>query len=797
MVRLAWRAVLAGRNRFLLPLVAVTLGVAFVSGALLYGGSVRAVLDGVRIDHGVEVTGDPVPAGLVTRLGEVDGVASVTALSTGRVFLLDKDNALVGPPGAAAGTNFVAGRHTIVAGHAPSAPGEVAVDDWSARRSGYRVGDRIRVIVNGTVHTVTLAGVLTASSTDLVQGGTLTTFDAATARGLFGGYTELDLTAAPGTSDSVLLRRVSDVLPDDVYADHPSGAGADNDKLTTILTGFAAVALFVAVFLVAGTFTMLAAARAREHALLRAVGASRRHVLRTVLAEAVLLGLVATVLGHLLGVGVAAGLSRVFGVTGGPPVPLRVLSAGPVLAALAVGVGATVVAAYVPARRAAAVPPVAALRSGVPPTSRSLRRRNIVGAVMTVAGAGTTFAAGGNQDLVYLGAPLLMLGLVVLTPLAGLALTALVRGPLRRFAGIRGTLAVENTRRNPRRTASTASALMIGLAICAAVSVPIASVSAQSEREADAGDNADIRVTPIDFADLGPEVPDRIAGLPGVLAVTPVAQQYLDLSGNDALDVAAVNPATFPGFVPLTVRAGSLDRLASGIAVTSEEAGAHHWRVGSAVTGSFDGTRVSLPVVAIYDAPATFAHGALTATTAVPAGTPPQTVLVMAAPGRATALARDIEHALRNPALVVQTRDEYRAAAGARFDVFLDILYALLSVTVLIGALAVVNTMTMSVWERVREIGLLRAIGLSRRQVASVLRLESVVIALLGAVLGLGAGCLIGAAVVLGQDGLPLVVPWPRLGVLVLVTTAIGVLASLWPARKAARLAILTAIAAE
>jgi putative ABC transport system permease protein len=335
-----------------------------------------------------------------------------------------------------------------------------------------------------------------------------------------------------------------------------------------------------------------------------------------------------------------------------------------------------------------------------------------------------------------------------------MALTAVARRPLTRFAGVRGTLAVENTRRNPRQTASTASALMIGLAICAAVTVPIASVSAQSERDADAGDTADIRVTPIDFADIGPDAPGRIADLSDAQAVTPVTQQYLDLHGAGYLDVAAVNPATFTEFVPVTIRAGSLDRLAEGLAVTSEEAESRKWTVGSMVTGSFDTTQLSLPVVAIYDAPEHFSYGAVTATALVPVGRP-QTVLVKAASGRVTALAQNIKRALDNPTLVVQTRDEYREAAGAQFDIFLTILYALLSVTVLTGALAVVNTMTMCTVERTREIGLLRAVGLSRGQ---------------------------------------LVMPWSRLGVLVVLTTGIVVLASLWPARQASRLAILDAI---
>jgi putative ABC transport system permease protein len=374
-----------------------------------------------------------------------------------------------------------------------------------------------------------------------------------------------------------------------------------------------------------------------------------------------------------------------------------------------------------------------------------------------------------------------------------MALTTLVRRPLTRLAGVRGTLAIENTRRNPRRTASTASALTIGLAICAAVTVPIASVSAQTEREADTGDSADLRVNPIDFADIAPDAPARIAELPDTQAVTPIIQQYLDLPGGGSLDVAAVNPAVFTEFVPITVHSGSLDHLTEGLAVTSSEAKQHNWKVGSSVTYSVDDKQSTLPVVAIYDAPETFSYSAL-ATTTLAAGKSPQTVLVKAAPNRVTTLQQDIKRTLDNPTLVVQTRDEYREAAGAQFDIFLNILYALLSVSVLIGALSVVNTMTMSTMERTREIGLLRAVGLARTQVRSILLLESVVIALLGAVIGLGAGCLVGTAVVFSQKALPLTMPWPQLATLVLLTTAIGILASLWPARKATKLPALTAV---
>ncbi|WP_217280455.1 ABC transporter permease [Kibdelosporangium persicum] len=795
---MAIRSILAVKVRFLLPLVAVTLGVAFVSGSLLYGASVQATLDRTQPDFAVQVSPrvitTPVPASLVSQLRGVPGVGEVRPVAEGRAFILDKNGSLVGPPVLAGGVNYD-GHHRLVGGQEPASSDQIAIDDWTAKRTGYQVGDQFRVVVGGTARQVRLVGIFTApDDARVAQGGTLTAFDEATARNLFAkspdSYTAVNLTTAPGTSEGTLAANVSAVLSRDFVADtatEMTKPGSDN-KLTEILLVFAGVALFASVFLVANTFTMLSAARAREHALLRAVGAERRYVLRMVLTEAVVLGVVATVLGYLLGIGGAALLSSLFSVTDGPPVELRVFGVGPVLAALGVGVGVTVLAAYVPARRAGSIPPIAALRTGLPPSGKSLRRRNITGLVVTGLGALATVAGLSTQDLIYFGAPLLLIGLIILTPLFGVWLTALLRRPMTRLAGVRGTLAVENTRRNPRRTGVTASALMIGLSICAAVTVPIASVAAQDAQRADTGDRADIRVTGIDFAEIGPDTAAQIAQLPDVAAVTPYVPVNIQF-GRDWLNAAGVNAATIGDFLSLHVQAGSLDRLADGIAVSSTEANRHNWTVGSVVPGN-----LPLPVVAIFDAPDGFRYEALVDQSRAPAGESPSTILVRAAPGKTDSLKADIQRTLDNPTLVVRTRAEYVEAAGGELDTVLNVLYALLSISVLIGALAVVNTMTMSTMERIREIGLLRAVGLARRQVGTILRLESVIIAVLGAVAGLVAGCVVGAVAVRSQGGIPIVMPWDRLGLFVVVTAAIGILAALWPAWKAARIPILQAV---
>ncbi|MEU8873962.1 FtsX-like permease family protein [Streptomyces javensis] len=817
-----------------MPTLAVVLGVAFVTGSLLYGDSVRAAVNRARSnsqpDASVSITANPAAPHrlddtLLRRLRALPSAAAARGVVEGRSFLVGSDGTLVGDLVQAAGVNYVPDgsgkdvRYPLTEGRGPRGATEIAVDRRTAERAGYRVGARVRIVVAGTALDARLVGVFTAHDSRVDSGGTLTAFDTATAQRHFApapkGYSAITLTAAEGTTDAQLAQRAQKLLPSGLRAvtraDLESGAvpGGDADKLTTLLLGFAGVALFVSTFLVANTFTMLSATRAREHALLRAVGATTNHVMRMVLTEAAVVGTVASAIGYGLGVGAAHLLGSLFDAAGAGSATVPALSAEPLLAAFAVGIGVTVLAAYVPARRAAAVPPVAALRAVQPSTAASLRRRNTIGLITTACGALLIAAAVGEPNLLFGAAPMLLVGLIVLTPLLALGLTGLLRSPLTRLAGVRGKLAVENARRNPRRTAATATTLMVGLAMVTAVTVAVTSVNRFDEREADRSMVSDLRITAVDFGEVGEGTADRVARLADAEAVTPVIPAYFDLVDKTPLPVTAVDPAAVERAASLTVREGSLDRLGQGIAVTEELAAAHGWRLGSRVTGTFTrasgrtpGTKADLPVVAIYDGPEDLTP-ALVSRRALPRPVGPEdrpsidSVLVKAAPGRTAALQQKIRRALDNPALLVQDRADARAAATARSAPFLNIMYAMLSVTVLIGALGVVNTMGMAVFERVREIGLLRAIGLDRGGVGSVLRLESVTISLFGSALGVVAGTAIGAAAVLGQESIPLVIPWDRTVLFFLASAAIGVLASLWPGRQAARIPMLDAIGAD
>ncbi|MEV0276438.1 ABC transporter permease [Streptomyces sp. NPDC050610] len=838
LLRTAARSLRSHRLRFALPALAVLLGVAFVTGSLIYSDSVRTAMArahaGSQPDVSVTVTADertgPADAAgpgsaprlddaLLRELRTLPGAAAARGTAEGRSFLVGPDGTLVGDLYRATGVNYApdaAGkdpRYPLTEGRGPRTASEIAVDRGAAERAGQKVGDTVRVVVGGAARTVRLVGVFTAKDSRTAAGATLTAYDTATAQRQFtapGTYSAITLTAADGTADSLLAELARRKLPTGLRAvtaaeQDSDASAADNDKLTTLLLGFAGIALFVSTFLVANTFTMLSAARAREHALLRAVGATRGYVMRLVLAEAALVGTVAAAAGYALGIGVAELLSTLFGVADGPAAPLRPLTPTPLLAAFAVGICVTTLSAYLPARRAASVPPVAALRTSEPPAPAALRRRNRTGWAVTAFGALLTGAATGDENLLFLAVPVLLVGLIILAPLLALGATRLLRSPMTRLAGIRGKLAVENARRNPRRTAATATTLMVGLAMVTAVTVVVSSATRADERDADRAMTSDLRVTAVDFAEIGPRVADRVAKLPDAAAVTPVVRTELTVPGErDTLSATAVDPATVARLAPVDIREGSLKGLGHGIAVTERTAGLHGWRLGSRVPATVAGStaRTTLPVVAIYDAPDSFtpaliSAAALPRTTGAEHRPHVESVLIDAAPGRTAALRDTIRRTLDNPALLIQDRADAREAAAERMAPFLNIMYALLSVTVLIGALGVVNTMGMAVSERVREIGLLRALGLDRRSLASVLRLESVAIALLGAVMGLLAGIVFGAAAVLSQEGVPLALPWDRIALCFVATAAIGVLAALWPGRRAARIPLLEAIGSD
>ncbi|MEU7050504.1 ABC transporter permease [Streptomyces eurythermus] len=842
MFRTALRNVLAHKARLLMTVLAVMLGVAFVSGTLVFTNTLSdayqkssakgfdqvdvAVQPKYQDSKGNRVGKTPeLTQALLDRAAKVPGAASATGVVTGFTAVAGKDGELVGGDWQSAGGNYWGTedpRYPLVSGHAPRGKGEVLIDSATAKRAGFKVGDTVRLSVDGPVLTPTISGIFTTNDGNVAAGGSLTLFDTPTAQALFGKkgtYDEIDVRAAAGTSQEALKSALDKALPTELV-ETTTGEQLADDQATAIaeamsgmkqmLLVFAGIALFVGTFIIANTFTMLVAQRTRELALLRAVGASRRQVTRSVLVEAFAVGTVAGVAGLVAGIGIGAGLRSLLGSLGEtvPDGPL-VVSPGTVVAALAVGILVTVLAAWLPGRRAAKIPPVAAMSSlHAQATTKSLVLRNTLGALFSAAGVAvvlmaTNMDADAAQGPMGIGAVLLIIGVFVLTPLLSRPLIAAAAPVLRAF-GVSGKLARQNSVRNPRRTAATASALMIGLTLITGMTVMAGSLQTSIDRMASSAIRADYVVSMANRGPLSPDVAKKLAAAEGVTASSPLRNGESRIDGGTqwltGVDGAAINKLT-----DLKVTDGSFTVGGTRIVVDEDRAKEHGWKPGSQLTAHFeDGAARRLTVAGVYEGNdmlngIILDNKVLTPHLADPAD---MQVMVKMADGASDAARDGLVKTLGvNPAIKIQDKQDISREIGKMFTQVLNMVYGLLGMAVIVAVLGVVNTLAMSVFERAQEIGMLRAIGLDRRAVKRMVRLESLVISLFGGVLGLSLGVFFGwAAGELMATKLPtyeLILPWGRMTVFLLLAGAVGVLAALWPARRAARLNMLTAIKAE
>ncbi|MEU8524630.1 MULTISPECIES: ABC transporter permease [Streptomyces] len=844
MFRTALRNVLAHKARLLMTVLAVMLGVAFVSGTLVFTDTLSNAFrsqsaksyDDVAV--AVSLRPDPEEAqktpGLsqqvVDEIGKLDGVESATGRVDGFAGVADKNGKLIGAGWSNKGTNFAPGKdgkdaaYDFTDGAGPTEAGQVALDKETADKGGYKVGDPVRVATNGPVQEFTLSGVFTTEDGAVNAGGSLILFDTPVAQKLYvkpGWYSDVTVAAAPGADDDRLLDEVLKVVPktataqtgqalaDQQAKDIESGLGA----LNQVLLGFAAIALFVGVFLISNTFTMLVAQRTKELALMRAVGASRRQITRSVLIEAFLVGLVASVIGYGIGIGLAVGLRSGMSAFGMkvPDGPL-VLGATPVVAALAVGVIITMLAAYLPGRRAAKIPPVAAMSSvHAVATTKSLVLRNSIGGAITAVGALLIFAGASKGSdmgrmLVGGGAFLALVGVIILIPLLSRPVIALVK-PLLKAFGVAGKLAGQNAVRNPRRTGATASALAIGLTLVTGLSVLGATVGTALDKATVDQVSADYMITMANGAGPGLDKSALTAlrAAPGVTAVSPQQSGYFEIKG-EFRSASGVTPGDVEKVLNLKTVTGDLGSLAEGrIAVAEPTAEKQGWKVGDTLPVVYgDKKKATLTVGAVFEESA-FTSPFLLDSKILDAHEQkpfiPQ-VFVRTDGGESPANEAALVKALGdNPAMTVMDKQDIRDAFGGPINMLLNIMYGLLAMALIIAVLGVVNTLAMSVFERQQEIGMLRAIGLDRRRVKRMVRLEAVVISVFGAVVGIGLGSFLGWAV--GETfksslpGYALVLPWDRIGIFLVLAGLVGVLAALWPARSAARLNMLSAIKAE
>ncbi|MFF8958967.1 ABC transporter permease [Streptomyces sp. NPDC014894] len=850
MFRTALRNVLAHKARLLMTVLAVMLGVAFVSGTLVFtdtlGNAFRkqtaksfdstaVVVSSPTRDSG----GGPTETGLSTaalkKIQGADGVAEATGRVSGFAGVADQKGKLIGSGWTNTGANHSPGKdgeddaYDFADGSGPVKADQVALDRATADKGEYKVGDTVRVATNGPAKDFTLSGVFTTDDGAVNAGGSLVLFETGVAQKLYlkpGHFSEINVVAAGGTSDEKVLAAVEPLLPEGAKAETGAALADKQAKeiesglnhLNTMLLAFAAIALFVGVFLIANTFTMLVAQRTKELALLRAVGASRGQVKRSVITEAAVVGAIASAVGFLLGLGLASGLRAVMGSLGMElPAGRLVISSTAVLAAFGVGVLITVLAAWLPARRAARIAPMAAMGSAhAVATTKSLVVRNSIGGVITLAGAAAILAGaaakgGDGRMLIGAGAFLALIGVIVLIPLLSRPVIALVRPGLRRVFGVAGNLAGQNAVRNPRRTGATASALAIGLTLVTGLTVIGVTVGQAIDKMTTDHVRADYVVTMASGDPLDGSALAALEKADGVSAVSGQQAFFLKIGGEERA-VSAVSPTDVDEVLRLKTVAGSLDSLADGqVAVAEETAEKNGWKPGDTLSASFarDGDpkkteQRKLTVGAVYEKNEFVSPFVVSAAVVAAYDPTPdiREIWVSMDGGETAANEQALVKALGdNPGMNIMDKQELRDEFGGMINDMLNIMYGLLAMALVIAVLGVVNTLAMSVFERQQEIGMLRAIGLDRGRVKRMIRLEAVVISLFGALIGVGLGGFLGWAI--GEtlrSSIPeytLVLPWERLGLFLLLAGVVGVLAAMWPARSAARLNMLTAIKTE
>jgi putative ABC transport system permease protein len=826
--------------------LAITLGVSFVAGSFVLADSMRKTFDNLfteltadvdlevraalTVDR-LEAVRDPISASIADDVAAVEGVEIVEPGLARFAQLLDADGDPIETQGAPAlgvswtGPSGISGV-VLKDGAAPHGPGEVAVDKATADKADYEVGDDVGIVFDTGTETFQIVGLVGLGNADGFGGATLAMFDPATAQEVLGAgdtYDTIDLKLADGADRATVQAAIEDILPpltEVVTGEQVSEEAADDINTIISIFGngllaFAFITTFVSAFIINNVFGITISQRLRELALMRAVGASTRQVRRMIVAEALIISITATVLGILGGLGVAKGLVALFNAAGaGFPDTALVLQPRTVIFAVLVGVGITLLSVLVPARRAAKIPPVAAMRPELGFAALGASRRLIAGAVVTVVGVvlflvGLFLSPGGTIGLIALaggGALAIFLGIASLSTTVARPVSRLLGAPIQKMFGTPGRLARENASRAPRRTARTASALMIGIALVSAASVFASSLRDTFSRTLDRAVTADYIVTDESFQGLPPLVEENMAALDVLQAVSPFRFIFATVDDDDK-QFSAVDPVAFPQLADLDVTAGDFEALDDdGLMVHKDPADDLDLAVGDTVEATFqNGVERTLTVSGIFDDGSLGANWYVSlATLETVSDLPPrdQFVLAKLADGVDPDIARpEIQAALDEfPQADLQSNAEFREQQEEQINQLLAIITGLLSMAMLIAIIGIAITLALSVFERTREIGLLRAVGMTRRQLRRTVRWEAVIVSVFGAVVGIVVGLALGIALSLAVptsiiDGIT--VPYSTIVAVVIGAVLAGVLAAWYPARKASKMDVLQAIATE
>jgi putative ABC transport system permease protein len=714
----------------------------------------------------------------------------------------------------------------LVSGRWPNA-NEVVIDTSTADKKNLKDGQFIGVQARGPERRMRISGLVKFGSASSLGGATLAGFELRTAQILFDKVGRLDdirVSAQPGVSPESLVRQIRAVLPPGTQVrtgaqEAKKASDATNSFLSflrTFLLAFAAIALFVGSFVIANSLSITIAQRTREFAVLRTLGATRRQVMRAILLESLVVGIAASIIGLLVGLGLARGLFSLFNAVGFTLPNSGIVVEGRTIAvAIIVGVLVTVLASLRPAVRATHVEPIAAVREGATlPEGRLARHRTRWSAVTTVLGFGALlvglFVANGTGPILAwlgVGALLIFIGVALLSSRIVPPLAAWLGWPATRIAGAVGQLARENSRRNPQRTASTASALMIGLALVTLVAILAAGIISNFKGAVNSMFTGDYAITAQNnFSPVPTSIGAAATRTPGVVAVGNVRAGQGRVFGSNG-QMTAVDPQAAQ-VVKLNWTHGSqavLSTLGARGAFTEDSfATKHHLSVGSPVLYTApSGARVRLVIRGIFKPPAggsPFGHVTMSAATWDRLYPNPENLysFVKMTGGETAANAAALNRTLAAfPNAKVQTRQKFIDNQISGLKNVLNVLYVLLALSVVVSLFGIVNTLVLSVFERTREIGMLRAVGMTRRQVRRMVRHESVITALIGTVIGMAVGIVLGALLAARVDFIAFTLPVGSLIAFLVAAWLVGLLAAILPARRASQLVPLEALAYE
>ena len=843
MLRIALKGILGRKARLVLTSLAVILGTAFLSGTAVFSATLNRTFDNlfsdvfrnvdsyvrstqvIEADFGAEER-QRIPAELIATIEAVPGVGDVQGDIQAFARIIGKDGQPLGSEGAgpptfgSVGEEFKGALWTISEGKFPSNSTEVALDEASAKAGNYVVGDTVKVVAQAGSRDFTLVGIAGYGDVRSPGGATFALFDLATAQEFLAkpGFVDAILISGDGSvSDEKLAQAISAVIPSSYKTETLTGAeitketqdqiGSALSFFNILLSTFSYIALGVGSFVIYNVFSISAAQRQRENALLRAIGASKKQVTRAMLIESVVVGLFGSAIGLFAGIGLSKALSALLNAAGiDLPTGGLVVPSSAVVNTIVVGLIVTVASAWLPARRAGKVPPLAAMRETAIEVVALTRRRTIFGFVLIAFGAASIVAVTNGASNTWLGLGILFVfsGTITLGPVIARPVALLLGKPAERFRGVTGTMARQNSARNPKRTARTASPVLIGVALVTAVAALAASIRTQIDgvfTEQFKGDYA-ISTTARGFGGLSPSLADEINLLPEVERATGIGLLTVKIEDRGQY-LTTINPATAEGVFDLGLTSGTYaDLTAETIFVSEQYAENNDSKLGDTIAVTLADAQVkSLTIAGIYEfdeiaGKYTVSRDIIKDSTVINFDLG---VYIKTKSGVSEESARAVLQAAvdKYGQGTLLSKREYIDSQSGQINQLLGLIYGLLFLSVIIAVVGIIITLLLSVFERQREIGLLRAVGMTKSQVRTTVRWESVITSLLGAVVGIVLGVGLGWVIVyaLRDQGLSsFSVPISSTVSILIMAFVIGVLAAVYPAWRATRVNLLTAI---